>query len=881
MMRSSPPPAHRLANIQDLDDDDDDDDHFEFDEPDLATPSDTVTTADHDSTTSARTTTTIRPQSKAPTVAAAAAAVPSNGSLPAAATLERAVAAGEVENEEPAKPNHNAQVTSSSLSTDKLTPLPYYRTAVQRFFYPKATAAAAAAATVEEGEVENNFTNSTSAPTADSPLPPSSSTQNPLQLSTGNNNNSNNNGNNTAFTNDFGDMNDPDVQFVHGFWTTFDDILILSIFTQLGIVFRLASSTWFTFFDGVFSSGSALFVNLPLNCLSCFFMGLLSSGELLLDSVIASSSTSASFTRFSPSAAGGGGGSPSHSASNSPRRRRRLHYNGNEDEEDNVDEDDDDVDKFNNDGIIREGPPKFSIDDDDDDVELNGSTTHNGYGMRRRQKRQRHINSHNSKKRKVIDRQAAMRQFVQRNAELREVQLLALERRIRMSKCLVLFPVRKEDVDVMEHYFDGGYKKRRDPRYSIHADRLERSGDYDDEHDNEAGERGRQQQQVKQWNDQQPSAATPGQPPRTSTRSEDPLAGISYDTAMSPASERSDESVVSPEPESNSDYIAEFTTNVQENVQENIERFRRVNLVDGWNSGTTPEAMSDDLLLGLRDGFCGALSSFSSWNSAMVALMRNGHFGHAFVGYMLGLQLPIIAYRFGQHVAVYIFIWRTRRETRIDERRGGYGIRVSVNEESDHGNDEDDANGGIDSKKEEKEMPSLRAVITAFFVLALVTQCTSISFFTEPSNQQIALSLLFSPLGVFARWRIAKLNVWKPTFPLGTFTCNILACALSGSLGSLLAGNPGPRERIVLVSIVAGFGGTLSSVAAFVVEVLAGVDPLLFRFDGIVYAVASIGCAMVVGFVFSGSAEWADITSSTESLVVNDNVDDDHNQTRW
>ena len=319
--------------------------------------------------------------------------------------------------------------------------------------------------------------------------------------------------------------------------------------------------------------------------------------------------------------------------------------------------------------------------------------------------------------------------------------------------------------------------------------------------------------------------------------------------------------------ESNPDYIAEFTANVQENVQENIERLRRVNLADGWDTGTTPEAMSDDLMLGLRDGFCGALSSFSSWNSAMISLMRNGNIGGAFVGYMLGLQLPIIAYRFGQHVAVYIFVWRTRRETRIDERRG-YGIRVSIDEESERyvreqGSDGDDS----DDEKKETELPSIRAVVTAIFITALVTQCTSISFFTEPKQQQIALSLLFSPLGVLARWRLTKLNRWRPTFPLGTFTCNILACALSGSLGSLLEGNPGPRESIVLVSIVSGFGGTLSSVAAFIVEVLAGVDPILFRFDGVVYAVASIGCAMIVGFIFSASAEWADQTESS-SLVV-------------
>lgn len=34
--------------------------------------------------------------------------------------------------------------------------------------------------------------------------------------------------------------------------------------------------------------------------------------------------------------------------------------------------------------------------------------------------------------------------------------------------------------------------------------------------------------------------------------------------------------------------------------------------------------------------------------------------------YVLGFQLPIVAYRSGQHITVYVFIMRTRRETRTE-----------------------------------------------------------------------------------------------------------------------------------------------------------------------------------------------------------------------
>merc|ERR1712125_316353 len=112
-----------------------------------------------------------------------------------------------------------------------------------------------------------------------------------------------------------------------------------------------------------------------------------------------------------------------------------------------------------------------------------------------------------------------------------------------------------------------------------------------------------------------------------------------------------------------------------------------------------------------------------------------------------------------------------------------------------------------------RQIPSVRAVATALFVLAMVAQFTSLFFYVDSKDQLIALSLLFSPFGVLTRWRLSRYNALRPGFPLGTFTCNLLACALSGSLGTLLAGNPGPEERLVLVAFISGFGGTLSSVA--------------------------------------------------------------------
>jgi fluoride ion exporter CrcB/FEX len=314
----------------------------------------------------------------------------------------------------------------------------------------------------------------------------------------------------------------------------------------------------------------------------------------------------------------------------------------------------------------------------------------------------------------------------------------------------------------------------------------------------------------------------------------------------------------------------------------------------------------------------------------MVALMREGNFGKALVGYAIGIQLPIVAYRTGQHVALYIFVWRCRRETKRDERRGGYGLRLDDHSSCGSSQDDndmmmghsdtlanhnssdlpiftfDEESGGsqeggtvlrsspspsvsnttatprsrigasptkrnkttANNKKRDRivqeeattrDTPSVRAIATALFVLSFVMQITSLVLYNTPSEQQFAISLLFSPLGVIGRWKLSqKWNSRIPGFPLGTFTCNLLSCALSGSLGTLLAGNPGPEESLVVTAMINGFAGTLSTLATFIIEILANIDPLLFNFDGFIYAMVTIFWGIVIGLVTQASQNWAD-----------------------
>ena len=244
---------------------------------------------------------------------------------------------------------------------------------------------------------------------------------------------------------------------------------------------------------------------------------------------------------------------------------------------------------------------------------------------------------------------------------------------------------------------------------------------------------------------------------------------------------------LSPSERSNSS-IEEHVDEMVQSISNNVSVIRRIRFLDGWKGGTSPEQMKHIILLGLRIGFCGALSTFSSLNASVIRLLKKGSIGEAFFGYAVSIQLGIVSYRFGQNLAVYIFVFRCRREAKRDERRG-YGLRLHNADSEDTEDEQNDIPSVPRStaRVRRRYIPSVRTIATFSFVAMILTLCLGIYFF--PKHQAYIYSLLFTPFGCLARWKLmSKYNGKVPGFPLGTFSCNLLSCALSGSLGSFLAG---------------------------------------------------------------------------------------------
>jgi fluoride ion exporter CrcB/FEX len=242
------------------------------------------------------------------------------------------------------------------------------------------------------------------------------------------------------------------------------------------------------------------------------------------------------------------------------------------------------------------------------------------------------------------------------------------------------------------------------------------------------------------------------------------------------------------------DTIEEVVTERGHSISDHVTTIRRVRHLDGWDVDTSPEKMKHIILLGCRMGFCGALGTFASLNASVVRLLKVGLYGEALMGYAISIQLGIVSYRFGQHLAVYIFVWRCRRETKREE-RGGYGLRLQ------HMDIEEDVSSAtIHPSTQEpprrRRYISVRACATFVFFATFVSLILAIIFF--PAHRPYLISLLFTPFGCLARWKLMnKYNKSLPGFPLGTFACNIGGCALSGSLASFIAGKCTLLQRII------------------------------------------------------------------------------------
>ena len=107
------------------------------------------------------------------------------------------------------------------------------------------------------------------------------------------------------------------------------------------------------------------------------------------------------------------------------------------------------------------------------------------------------------------------------------------------------------------------------------------------------------------------------------------------------------------------------------------------------------------------------------------------------------------------------------------------------------------------------------AVSAAVFALAAAAVVSLSALLYTP----LLFALCWAPFGALLRWRLGKLNSLAPSFPLGTFAANFVGCGLAAMASVLELSIPGSSVPCrVLSGFSLGFCGALSTVSTFVCE---------------------------------------------------------------
>ena len=309
----------------------------------------------------------------------------------------------------------------------------------------------------------------------------------------------------------------------------------------------------------------------------------------------------------------------------------------------------------------------------------------------------------------------------------------------------------------------------------------------------------------------------------------------------------------------------------------------------------------------IKVGFCGSLTSFSSWNTQMVLMMdgTDTELGSqvvpALFGYMIGMGCATWSFSMGGRVHEWIYDWSNGIKDSGQQSQPGKGLDVDDDDEEQPPTswDSDDSNikcrhtafssngGSVSSaafeaaaeeerrekKAVRKEKRMERVTMITILLHKVIPFFIAISFLVaygvtvDEGNIQFYRELfacsILTPIGVHLRWKLAALNgrgigssrkfEWVPW---GTFAGNVVAVIFSVVFQALYMKHRGGGKEdygyilALLVGMKTGVAGSLSTVSSFAKEVhnLATLHPTHAKAH--LYAGATIIAGMFVGLLF-------------------------------
>jgi fluoride ion exporter CrcB/FEX len=229
----------------------------------------------------------------------------------------------------------------------------------------------------------------------------------------------------------------------------------------------------------------------------------------------------------------------------------------------------------------------------------------------------------------------------------------------------------------------------------------------------------------------------------------------------------------------------------------------------------------DDPLLA---GFCGSLTTWASWNQAMVERLVAGDWARALIGYLLGAELAAASLVMGQHAAAAL--WHAQSHPRLGARSSAAAAEEAAG-----------TGGGITALVGEPPPPRALShpaasqlwpedVVAATVLAAAVAGCAAgLVLSVHPDARAVCLAALCGPFGVVARWYLSRANGAlrrAPWLPLGTLGANVAACVFDAALGAGAArtrlGQGAYWGALLNSALQAGIGGGLSTVSTVAAE---------------------------------------------------------------
>jgi len=305
------------------------------------------------------------------------------------------------------------------------------------------------------------------------------------------------------------------------------------------------------------------------------------------------------------------------------------------------------------------------------------------------------------------------------------------------------------------------------------------------------------------------------------------------------------------------------------------------------------------VLLGLRTGFCGSLTSFSSWNQSLLELLvQEAKVGAALAALVLGILLPLAGLWLGHRLALYVYLRPNSQpppvaclETqpppvaRLEEVLSS-SLSPSAMSPTPPLPPQSPAPpppSSLPPSPPADASPHVRVTIVVhWLMLALLLLGFGIAaimaFSVSPTNGsvngasfqafRVSIALVTAPPGALLRWKLgARLN-GKCTrapfanWPLGTLVANLLASAVLGVIAGACASDAfGPvtasygawYAEAMLQGLGLGFCGCLSTVSTWMNEVSVLLAPTPDAKGGyscgctaVSYALGTVGLGLAV-----------------------------------